>query len=70
MRLIDRHELRRRVPYSLVHIGRLERAGDFPRRVHLGKNRVAWVEAEVEIWCQARADERDAANGEGIDDED
>ena len=30
MRLIDKHELLRRVPYSLMHIGRLAREHLFP----------------------------------------
>ena len=68
MRLIDGHELKKRVPYSPVHIRRLEQAGKFPKRVKLGKNRVAWVEAEVESWCQARVDERDGVPvGRGFD---
>lgn len=32
----------------------------FPRRVRLGANSVAWVEEEIEEWCRARAEERDA----------
>jgi len=52
--LIRRAELRRRVPYSDVHIWRLERAGEFPHRVQLGPNRVAWYEDEIEAWCASR----------------
>ena len=70
VRFIDKHELQRRVPYSPMQIARLEKAGKFPGRVKLGKNRVAWVEAEVESWCQARVDERDAEDGEEADDDD
>ncbi|MDP6270253.1 MAG: AlpA family phage regulatory protein [Alphaproteobacteria bacterium] len=39
---------------SAVHLWRLERAGKFPRRVHLGANRVAWVEAEIDDWIAER----------------
>ena len=60
MKIIDKHQLRQRVPYSQVHIGRLEKAGLFPRRVKLGPRRVGWVESEIDAWCQARIDERDA----------
>jgi prophage regulatory protein len=52
--LIPRAEVRRRVPYSDVHIWRLERAGLFPHRVQVGPNRVAWHEDEIEEWCASR----------------
>lgn len=52
--LIRRSELRRRVPYSDVHIWRLERAGQFPHRVQLGPRSVAWYEDEIEEWCASR----------------
>lgn len=52
--LIRRAELRRRVPYSDVHIWRLERDGQFPHRVQLGPHAVAWYEDEVEAWCASR----------------
>ena len=52
-------EILRRVPYSSAHIWRLEKAGKFPRRVRLGANRVAWVEAEVSAWTCSKLQERD-----------
>jgi predicted DNA-binding transcriptional regulator AlpA len=36
------------VGYSRVHIDRLEKAGEFPKRVHLGANRVAWLADEIQ----------------------
>lgn len=59
-RLITKRELRQMVPYTPQHILRLEKEGKFPRRVQVGPNRVAWVEAEVEAWVAARVAERDA----------
>jgi len=53
-RLIRRAELKRRVPYSLTHVWRLEREGQFPKRIVIGENRVAWDEAEVDAWIEAR----------------
>jgi prophage regulatory protein len=48
------------VPYSASHIWRLERSGEFPKRIRLGGNRVAWLQSEVESWIEgkiaARAD--------------
>ena len=52
-------EILRRVPFSAAHLWRREKAGKFPRRVHLGANRVAWVEAEVSDWTSSKLQERD-----------
>jgi prophage regulatory protein len=46
------------INFSRVHLSRLERAGKFPRRVSISENRIAWVEAELEIFLQARANAR------------
>jgi prophage regulatory protein len=35
------------IGYSRVHIDRLEKAGEFPKRVHVGANRVAWLADEI-----------------------
>ena len=59
MRIIRRHELTDKVGYCLAHIYRLERAGEFPRRVQLGRRAVGWVEEEVENWLRERVDARD-----------
>jgi prophage regulatory protein len=57
-RIIDRHERRRLVPISDVHILRLERAGDFPQRVKLGASRVGWLLSEVLNWIEQRKSQR------------
>jgi len=44
--LIDKKELTKLVKDSSQHIARLEKAGQFPKRVPLGPNRVGWVERE------------------------
>src|SRR4029077_13222934 len=62
LRLIRLPEVRNRCGYSSMHIWRLERTGRFPRRVKLGVNSVAWVEAEITAWCEARIAERDVRN--------
>lgn len=59
MRIISKRQLRELVLYSPQHIARLEAAGQFPKRVRLGNNRVGWVEAEVLEWLQERIDARD-----------
>ena len=57
-RIIDRRERRQLVPYSDVHVLRLERAGKFPRRIQLGPNRVGWLLSEIQAWINSRLDER------------
>ena len=60
-RLLPWSEVERRVPYTRQHLSRLENENLFPRRVQVGGNRVAWVEAEVDDWIEARAAERGRA---------
>lgn len=52
------------IPYSLQHIQRLEKAGLFPKRVKLGRNRVAYLLAEVEAWVDERLANRDVPDPE------
>ena len=46
------------VPYSRQHVGRLEEAGQFPKRVRLGQARVAWVMDEIQAWIDQRLKQR------------
>ena len=61
-RLVSKKELRTvyGVPYSFQHIARLEKAGQFPQRMQLGPNRVAWYCSEIEEWISVRAARRTA----------
>lgn len=58
MRIISKRQLKEMIPYSMQHIARLEKAGQFPKRVQLGPNRVGWIESEVLDWIQKRMDAR------------
>jgi len=42
------------IPYSPARIARLEAAGQFPKRIRLGQNRVGWLLSEVEAWIDER----------------
>jgi prophage regulatory protein len=55
-RLVSKKELKTvpGIPYSFAHIERLEKAGQFPKRIMLGACRVAWWEDEVEEWKASR----------------
>jgi len=61
-RIIMASERRQLIPYSDMHIWRLEKAGKFPQRIKLSPNgRVGWSLQEILAWIEARKTERDAA---------
>ncbi len=60
-RIVSAKERRQFVPYSDMHIWRLEQAGRFPKRIRLGENRVGWSLRELQEWIEARKMERDTA---------
>lgn len=59
MRILSKRQLKELVLYSPQHVARLEKAGEFPKRVNLGPNRVGWVESEVLDWLQDRLKRRE-----------
>ena len=63
-KLVTRKQLRLDygIPYSIVHIRRLEVAGQFPSRVRLGQCRVAYVAEEIEEWIDKRIAARGVSN--------
>ncbi|CAA7616962.1 AlpA family transcriptional regulator [Magnetospirillum sp. SS-4] len=65
-RLVSKKELKSvcGIPYTPQHIGRLEAAGKFPKRVNLGPGRVAWLMSEVDAWVSERIAERDTPTHE------
>ena len=46
------------IPFSRMHLARLEKIGRFPRRIRLGSNTIAWREDEIDAWSSARSEER------------
>jgi prophage regulatory protein len=63
MRVLSFPELRsaKGIPYSSVWIRKLVADGKFPKPISLGKQRVAFLESEVDAWIRERAAERDSA---------
>lgn len=61
MRVLRSPEVVQRVGLSRTQIWRLERAGNFPKRIQIGLNSVGWIEHEVDGWIEARAAERNTA---------
>lgn len=60
MRLYNEAECRETSKYSRAQRWRLERRGEFPRRIRLGVRRIAWVADEVDAWIEQRIADRDA----------
>ena len=53
-KLVSKKELKTvyGIPYCFPHIARLEKAGEFPKRLQLGACRVAWYADEVQDWIE------------------
>jgi len=47
------------IDYSRVHLYRLMKAGQFPKPIHLGGNRIAFLESEIDSWIRAKIEQRD-----------
>ncbi len=58
-KLLSYPEAADRCGLSRTHISRMVAAGTFPVPVETAPRRVAFVEAEVEAWIEARIAERD-----------
>ena len=56
--LIFSKEITKLIPYTLTHLCRLEAKGQFPERIRMGANRIAWVRDEVETWIEDRINAR------------
>jgi prophage regulatory protein len=45
----------RGIPWTRMHIGRLEAAGKFPQHIDLAANSIAWFEDEIDDFLEAKA---------------
>lgn len=58
LRLISAKTVMMMTSLSRTSLLRMEASGDFPERVHLTRDRYAWLESEVCDWLQARISAR------------
>ena len=64
-RLLDYQAIRARgIPWSRVHLARLEAAGKFPLHIDVGENSIAWFEDEIDDLLEAKA--RVAQHGQEV----
>lgn len=61
MNILRRRAVIAKTGYSAPTIDRLEKVGEFPKRVQLGPGAIGWLEHEVDAWIEARVAERDGA---------
>jgi prophage regulatory protein len=60
-RLLDYQALKERgIPWTRIHLARLEAAGKFPLHINVSDNSIAWFEDEVDDFLEVKAAERDA----------
>lgn len=55
IRFIRLDEVKARTGLCAMTIYRMEKDTTFPQRRKIGKHAVAWVEAEIDEWCEKRA---------------
>jgi predicted DNA-binding transcriptional regulator AlpA len=48
------------ITWSRVHLDRLQRTGQFPKKIKIGPNTAAYLESEIVAWIEERCAERDA----------
>ena len=59
-RLLTFADLKARgIPWTRMHIGRLEAAGKFPQHLDLAENSIAWFEDEIDDFLEAKAAARE-----------
>jgi prophage regulatory protein len=55
-RLLTFADLKERgIPWSRVHVRRLELSGQFPQHIEMGENTICWFEDEIDEFIEAKA---------------
>jgi len=57
LRVIRYPELFKKVGLCRSQIWRLEKQGDFPKSIPLGKNSKGWIESDINAWLNERRQE-------------
>jgi prophage regulatory protein len=52
--IIRRDKIRDKTGYCYHWVVKLEKRGEFPKRVRLGPNSVGWIESEIDDWLAKR----------------
>jgi prophage regulatory protein len=54
MNILNPREVVGKIGLSRVTLWRLEKSGQFPKRIKLTNHRVGWIESEVTEWIDSR----------------
>ncbi len=54
MKILRKKEVVERVGLSPVSVWRLEKNGEFPKRIKLGERCVGWIEEDIDNWLASR----------------
>jgi prophage regulatory protein len=65
-RIIRKPELFSMIGLSDATIWRMEKAGNFPRRIFLGGNSVGWFNNEISEWLMKKASDRTQSRAHSI----
>lgn len=60
-RLLSIGAVRNKTSLSETSLRRLWEAGEFPKPIRLGRNRLAWIEPRVDAWINAQVARAEAA---------
>ena len=47
------------IAYSKLNLWRMEKRGEFPKRITLGRGRYGWPDHEIDAWIEERIRARD-----------
>lgn len=68
MQFFSLNEVSRITGLSASTIWRAEKRGDFPGRVRICLNRVAWLRSEIDFWVSERLRQRGSASNHTLGD--
>jgi prophage regulatory protein len=57
-RVLSQQAVLEKVPVSRTTLWRMERTGDFPKRMKISPNRIGWLETDVDAWLEERKPSR------------
>lgn len=63
-RMISFAEVQERTTLSRSTIERGEKSGEFPKRIRLSENRIAWREEDIDNWIETKLKARSDEPGE------
>lgn len=57
-RILSKKAVLQITSWSASSLDRREKAGEFPKRIKIGPNRIGWLEHEIDEWIAQKSEER------------